>query len=202
MFVLQVTQFTLHWFQHPKSQRSDLSFQRQYKWLITIKISGAIGIQGYVQVARLFELIINHFQIALAFLLLGIRYISLKLSTKLMEKARGDNMLSASFEASCRVGCYHALYLMIIIGSKARFETTFVYAFVDTLLIMRSFSKIVSIVNDQRSDNQIQFNNALQMITLKEMLEIVLPFFLPHIHCSFFRAQQRSFWLAYRDISC
>ena len=85
-------------------------------------------------------------------------------------------MLSASFDVSCSVGCYHALYLMIIIGSKARFETTIVYAFVDTLLIMRSFSKIVSIVNDQRSDNQIQFNNALQMITLKEMLEIVLPF--------------------------
>ena len=85
-------------------------------------------------------------------------------------------MLSVSFEVSCRVGCYHALYLMIIIGSKARFETTIVYAFVDTLLIMRSFSKIVSIVNDQRSDNQIQFNNALQMITLKEMMEIVLPF--------------------------
>ena len=85
-------------------------------------------------------------------------------------------MLTASFDVSSRMGCYHALYLMIIIGSKARFETTIVYAFVDTLLIMRSFSKIVSIVNDQRSDNQIQFNNALQMITLKEMLEIILPF--------------------------
>ena len=174
--VQQVTLFTVLWFQHPKSQRSDPSFQRRYKWLIAIRTFRALGIQGYAQAARLFDLIINHFQIALAFLLLGIRYMALKLSTKLVEKARGDNMLSANFEVSCRVGCYHALYLMIIIGSKARFETTIVYAFVDTLLIMRSFSKIVSIVNDQRSDNQIQFNNALQMITLKEMMEIVLPF--------------------------
>ena len=174
--VQQVTLFTLLWFQHPKSQRSDPCFQSRYKWFITFRVLNTIGAQVYIQAARLFDSIINHFQIALAFLLLGIRYISLKLSTKLMEKARGDSLLSASFDVSSRVGCYHALYLMIIIGSKARFETTIVYTIVDTLLIVRSFSKIVSLVNDQRRDNRIQFNNALQMITIREMLEIVLPF--------------------------
>ena len=175
VFVLQVTQFTLHWFQHPKSQRSDLCFQRRYKWFIAFRISIGMSIQVYVQTARLFDLIVNHFQIALAFLLLGIRYLSLKLHTKIMEKARGDNALTASLDVNCRVGCQHALYLMIIIGSKARIETTIVYTFIDTLLITRSFFKIASAVNDHTRVDNIQFDKSLQMITLKETLEILLP---------------------------
>ena len=170
-----VTQYTVLWFQHPKSQRIDPNFQWRYKWYIFGKVFSALITQVYIQTARLFNWINGPYQIALAFWLLVIRYALLKVANKIMEKARGDNEASARFSVACGIGCNHAFYMMIIIGSKAGWEFTIVYFIIDTLLIFRLFSKTLSAVKDQANQAESNFIGPLQSLTTKETLEIFIP---------------------------
>ena len=77
----------------------------------------------------------NHYQFLFAFVLIGMRYLVTKAHNKVIERARGDDKLTAQVAVACGVGCYHAMYLMMFIGSRARMETTIVYLVIDTFLI-------------------------------------------------------------------
>ena len=92
-----------------------------------------------------------------------------------MEKAKGDNEASASFSVACGIGCNHAFYMMIIIGSKAGWEFTIVYFIIDTLLILRLFCKTLSAVKDQASHGDSNSIDPVQSLTTKETLEIFIP---------------------------
>ena len=82
---------------------------------------------------------------------------------KLLPVIRPPYFISASDEdtvivvMACGVGCYHAMYLMMFIGSRARMETTMVYLVIDTFLIFLLFYKTVSKVNDFASSDGVSF---------------------------------------------
>ena len=175
MILQRITMYTFLWYQHPNSQRSDRNFQTRYKWYILYQILVALTIQGYIQIAKLFDLIMNLFPFLLAFLLLGMKHLTMKILNKVVEKARGDNELSARFAIGCGIGCNHAFYLMIIIGSKARLETTIIYTLIDTILTLTLFIRSLYAVNDQENQDSLNYKNAIQALTLKEILEIIVP---------------------------
>ena len=175
MIIDRVTRYTIVWFQHPKSQRCDPEFQRRYKWFLLYKFNGPILMIGYIQLERIFRKIPNHYQFSFAFVLVGMRYLSTKAHNKVTERARGDNKVTAQVAVACGVGCYHAIYLMMFIGSRARMETTMVYLLIDTLLIFLLFYKTVSKVNDLASSDGMSLDAILQGLTLKETLEILVP---------------------------
>ena len=175
VILIDSTKYIIIWLQHPKSQRSNPNFRRRYRWYLLFKVLCIFFTQGYIQTARLFDKIVTLYQIPLAFMLLGMRYVASKSVKKVTEKARGENESSASFAVDCGVGCMHALFLVLIIGSKSRIETTIVYALIDTLLIIRLFNKTLSAVKDQASQDGIDLDAILQTLTLKETLEILVP---------------------------
>ena len=164
------------WYQHPKFQRSDPHFRTRYKWYVLIKIVAFFLIQAYNQTAILFNRINDLYQILLAFWLLLLRYLAMKIFNKMVTKARGDDELSARFTVGCGVACNHAFYLMIIVGSKAIWQTTLVYLIVDTLLIFRLYNRIFSAVKDNADKDDINFRLSIQALTSKDAMEIIVPF--------------------------
>ena len=47
----------------------------------------------------------NHYQFLFAFVLIGMRYLVTKAHNKLIERARGDDKLTAQVAVACAVGC-------------------------------------------------------------------------------------------------
>ena len=204
-FLSRIILYIIFWFQHPKSERLDSGFRRRFMWYILYKLqSNVVFVVFYTQTEGLFERITNHFQIALSFVLIGIRYICKKLMDKTVEKARGNDELSARFAVNATVGSRHALYLIIIIGSKARFETSMVYMFLDTFLILKGFFKTLSSVNNQDgrrlSLDMNRFDEPWRPVTLKETCEILIPAcFIPVYAMAFFGPNKEIFGL-FKDI--
>ena len=105
VFFSRMILYIIFWFQHPKSERLDSSFRRRFMWYILYKLqSYVVFVVFYTQTEGLFERITNHFQIALAFVLIGFRYICKKLMDKTVEKARGNDESSARFAVNATVG--------------------------------------------------------------------------------------------------
>ena len=94
----------------------------------------------------------------------------------MVEKATKDNTFSAGFVVSCRVGCVHSLFLMLVIGSKATLATTIIYAILDIGLLIRISFKIIKNVEINQSHGNLKMQKTLQQLVMKETLEILLPF--------------------------
>ena len=129
-----------------------------------------------LQSARLFDKVRNHFQPVLVLLLLGMRYIMTKCWGKMVEKAKEPKNLSAGLAVSCRVGCVHAMFLMLVIGSKATLATTIIYAILDIGLIIIMFFGIIKNVEINQNQGNLNMQTTLQKLVLRETLEILLPF--------------------------
>ena len=131
------------WIRLPKSKTSDTQFRKRFIWFMLFRITAILFILLYNRSAQFFDKFQSWFQLALVFVLLGIRYVFTICLSKIVDKACGDNVFSARFVVSCGVGCIHALFLMLMVGSKAGMYATFVYAFLDVILIIRLFFKII-----------------------------------------------------------
>ena len=163
------------WMRQPKSKRSDVQFRKRFIWFILFRIVAIVLVTLYGQVTSLFDIVKSMFQLPLAFVLLAMRYVMAKCWNKMVERARGDNVSSAGFAVSSRVGCVHALFLMLVIGSKARWETTIIYALLDTALIVKLFINTMTNVEVNQIEGKSNLQGSLQSLVLKETLEILLP---------------------------
>ena len=91
------------------------------------------------------------------------------------EKAKGENASSAKFVVSCRVGCVHALFLMLVVGSKANIVTTITLYIFDTVLLARLWYQTVKSVRFDQNTGNSNLAPLIQGVVLRETLEIVLP---------------------------
>ena len=164
------------WIRLPKSKTSDTRFRKRFLWFILYRFIQIVFVQLYNQSALLFDKVRNHFQPVLVLLLLGMRYIMTKCWGKTVEKAKEDKNLSAGLAVSCRVGCVHAMFLMLVIGSKATLATTIIYAILDIGLIIIMFFKIIKNVEINQNQGNLNMQTTLQKLVLRETLEILLPF--------------------------
>ena len=163
------------WIRLPKSKTSDTQFRKRFIWFMLFRITSIIFILLYNRSAQFFDKFQSWYQAALVFVLLGIRYVFTICWSKIVDKACGDNGFSARFVVSCGVGCIHALFLMLMVGSKKGIYATFVYAFVDVTLIIRLFFKISNTVEGQNQENSNRTWTPLELLALRETLEILLP---------------------------
>ena len=99
-----------------------------------------------------------------------------KCLSKIVEKAKEDNSLSAGFAVSCKVGCVHALFLMLVIGSKATLTSTIIYAILDIGLIIIIVFKIIKNVEINQNQGNLNMRTKVQKLVLRETLEILVPF--------------------------
>ena len=164
------------WIRLPKSKTSDIQFRKCFVWFILYRIIMIVFVQLYNQSALLFDKVIKHFQPVLALLLLGMRYVMTKCWSKMVEKATKENTFSAGFVVSCRVGCIHSLFLMLVIGSKATLATTIIYAIFDIGLLIRIVFKIIKKFEINQNQGNLKMQQTLQQLVMKETLEILLPF--------------------------
>ena len=167
-------QFSI-WMQHPKPERFDPKFLKRFLWFMLYRMIGIVFVQAYYQSTRLYDTFNYWLQPLLVFLLLGTRYAMTKCTGKIAEKARGDNAHSAKFVVSCKVGCVHALFLMLVVGSKANMVTTSTLVLCDTAFLARLWYKTVKKVRSNQNTENSNLMPLIQGVVLRETLEIVLP---------------------------
>ena len=112
------------WLHHPKPERMDPAFLKRFFWFILSRFVVIGFTQAYFQSHQLYDKFDNEIwpqwlQPVLVLLLVGMRYAMSLCVGKITAKASGDNSLSARFAVSSSVGCAHALFLMLLVGSKA-----------------------------------------------------------------------------------
>ena len=163
------------WMHHPKPERFDPKFLKRFLWFILYRTIVIIFVQAYNQSIRLYDIFNYWLQPLLVFLLLGTRYAMTKCIGKIAEKAKGGNATSAQFVVSCRVGCVHALFLMLVVGSKANTVTTITLFLFDTVLLARSWYKTLASVRLDQNTGNSNLLPLIQGVVLRETLEILLP---------------------------
>ena len=168
------------WLHHPKPERTDPVFLKRFFWFILSRFVVIGFTQAYFQSHQLYdkfnnEILPQWLQPILVFLLVGMRYAMSLCVGKITAKASGDNSLSARFAVSSCVGCAHALFLMLIVGSKATMETTIAVGAIDTVLLIRLFWKTIKTVDVEESEEKSNKEAVIQTVITRETLEVLLP---------------------------
>lgn len=170
-----VVNCTVLWFQHPITLRSDLCFRKRLKSYLVMRVVRQCMFQAYVKSAILFEMVPAKFQFVLAFALPILRYGNSWVQHKIADKAKGSIESANRFAVNCYVACTHALYLSIIIGSKATDITSYLICGIDVILNMKLCYKIVRIYKRHGKILHAEIQNDLQTLVMKETLELLLP---------------------------
>ena len=170
----------LIWLHHPKPERSDPIFLKRFFWFILSRITNVVFTQVYYQSNQLYDKFDNDtwpqwLQPILVLLLLGMRDAMIRIQMKMVEKASGENSMSAKFAVNSSVGCVHALFLMLIVGSKATKETAILYGAIDTVLLLSLFRKTIKSVGEEENEEESEKEAIIQKVITRETLEILLP---------------------------
>ena len=163
------------WMHHPKPERFDPKFLKRFLWFMFFRMMQIAFVQAYYQSIQLYDTFNNWIQPLLVFLLLGTRYVMTKCVGKIVEKARGDDVNAAKFLVNCRVGCVHALFVMLVVGSKANIVTTSTLILFDTVLLARLWYQTVKRVRLDQNTGNSNLQRLIQGVVLRETLEILLP---------------------------
>ena len=163
------------WLQQPISKRSDKKFKRRFKWFLLYRMAILIAYQIYVITSRVVERIHIDYQPILVLLLPAMRFGTHKVLTKIVDNACGENDLPERYTISCRVACIHALYMTIIIGSKASLATSWVLWLTDAALNLRLCIKIMKLNKNFEDEAQRTKDEYLQHLVTMEILEIFQP---------------------------
>ena len=160
---------------HPKPERFDPKFLKRFLWFMFFRMMQIAFVQAYYQSIQLYDTFNNWIQPLLVFLLLGTRYVMTKCVGKIVEKAKGDDVNAAKFLVNCRVGCVHALFVMLVVGSKANIVTTSTLILFDTVLLARLWYQTVKRVRLDQNTGNSNLQRLIQGVVLRETLEILLP---------------------------
>ena len=163
------------WMYHPKPERFDPKFLKRFLWFMLFRMVQIFFVQAYYQSIRLYDTFNYWLQPLLVFLLLGMRYAMTKCVGKIVEKARGDNANATKFLVNCRVGCVHALFVMLVVGSKANIATTSTLILFDTVLLARLWYQTLKSVRLDQNTGNSNLLRLIQGVVLRETLEILLP---------------------------
>ena len=103
------------------------------------------------------------------------RYVTDKVLKTTANYAKGENELSARFAVNCRVACIHVLFMVILVGSSATTTTACLLCVIDAILNLKLCYSIVKIKRSLSEDTSFKSKDKLQLLSLKESLEILVP---------------------------
>ena len=169
------TLYSVLWFQQPISKRSDKRFGRRFKWFLLYRMMALVIYQLYVLTSLLIEKIDSNMQHILVIVLPIMRFGANWILTKIVDNASGENELREHYTVSCRVACIHALYVSIIVGSKASLFTSCIIWLTDAVLNLRLCRIITIMYKNPEEEAQTTMKSTLQHLITMEILETLLP---------------------------
>ena len=128
----------------------------------------------YVAASGLFGKLAEYQPVVILILPL-MRYLTDKVLKTTANYAKGEDDLSARFAVNCRVACIHVLFMVILVGSSASTITACLLCVVDAVLNLKLCYSIIKIKRSLLDDASFKSKDQLQLLSLKESLEILVP---------------------------
>ena len=163
------------WYQFPKALRVNNSFRKRLKFTFhALLISGLVPFQ--YQIITIFFLKVSpEYQWGVAFCLPIIRELNLALMLKMTKIASAGKFSRVSCSVSHYMNSRHALYVAIIIGTIATFETSLVILGIDFLINLYISIKLIYLRKWKTETTRSEQVELLQELVLNEHVEFIMP---------------------------
>ena len=164
------------WFLFPPNLRiHDKPFRKRLLAYLALFPLNILIRLAYTTFGQIFLNIPTNVQWCLGVLLPVLRLFNTWISVKIAYIASGGKNLSAKHAMICRVGSAHLFCTAMILGSKITSTTAYVVMFLDGIPNIWLCLKIIKLHRQQTNVANIEKDEILTCLTIKEFLEVLIP---------------------------